>query len=215
MSVEATQSGQEPNPQTQVVGDAAADSTSTTAAPQSGESTDTTTEKVPAYVQAELDRARKEAASYRAKLKKLESAQEAATAKALEEQGKFKELYESAQKTIAELSPYKTMFGEVIESEISSVPEHLRELVPAGSDAEKLSWIRKAKASGLFAPPTPAAPPKPPSTAVTAPPPPGGGAHKPEQPTAGELQELGMPWTSSERKAAIKAKLAAYQKSQG
>jgi DNA repair exonuclease SbcCD ATPase subunit len=124
----------------------------------------------PDVAAAELERARKEAAGYRERLRKLESDAEAAQKKALEEQGKFKELYEAEQKRAKELESkahgYESAFKAQVDAEIAGVPEHLRKYAPA-DPAAALAWARDMKAAVTPGAPPPT--PKPPATPPTAP----------------------------------------------
>jgi hypothetical protein len=84
----------------------------------------------------------------------------------------------------------------------------VRKLIPEGSSAKQIEWVRTAKAAGLFQTATRRAP----ATAPGAPPPAGVSRRDPERPTPREVQELGAPGTPRERKAQIRAKLAAWEK---
>lgn len=164
----------------------------------------------------ELAEARKEAAAYRERLRKAEAEAEERSKAALVEQGKFKELYEAEAKSKASLAEqvkaYENAFHTQVEAEIASVPEQFRDLVPPGTDTQKLEWVRNAKARGLFSPaPTapPAAPPAP-AVAPTAPAPASAAsAVKPPRPTDAEMQRYGYTRDPKD-KAELRAKINAW-----
>ena len=90
----------------------------------------------------------------KAKWEKREKEETARAEKALMEQGKFKELYDSTAKNMAEITPkfekmQKTIQG-LLDAEMKSIPENMKGLVPSGDILDQLDWISKAKASGLF-----------------------------------------------------------------
>jgi hypothetical protein len=147
----------------------------------------------PDVVARELEKARKDAAAYRERLRKFEIEAEEKQKAALAEQGKFKELYEAekAQREAVakERDAYVSEFQSVAEAEIATVPEQFRDLIPAGTEAQKLKWVREAKAKGLFAAPAPSVPPRPPATPPTAPPPAGGSGGK-RTFTTREIEEM-------------------------
>lgn len=132
----------------------------------------------------ELEQARKDAAGYREKLRKAEAdlaerakQDEERQKSALAEQGKFKELYEGEKKRAEDLagrvSSYEATFKAQADAELATVPEQYRDLIPAGTQAQQLEWVRNAKAKGLFGPaPAPPSAPKPPTIPPTAPAPP-------------------------------------------
>ena len=90
------------------------------------------------------------------KLKQLEQAQEDAraerekqTKRALEEQNKFKELYEAEQARVADLEPFKAQYEAVLKraeenntKRVEAIPENMRSLIPEYTDPMKLqAWL--------------------------------------------------------------------------
>lgn len=84
----------------------------------------------------------------------LEKAAQAEQEKRLKEANDFKTLYEQAQAEIAGLKPkaesltaMETTLNTILASEIASLPEAFRDIVPDGlSTQDKLNWISKNKA---------------------------------------------------------------------
>ncbi|MED4840403.1 hypothetical protein P9695_08795 [Weizmannia sp. CD-2023] len=79
----------------------------------------------------------------------------------LEEQkkrGEYEKLYESTKKELEAAQTYKerakqleSVIAEMVESKLAEIPEELHDIIPDGMTPEqKLSWITKAQAKGLF-----------------------------------------------------------------
>jgi len=96
------------------------------------------------------------------KLDDIEKEKEQAALDAKKKNGEFEELYKT---TSTELDTTKTQFEQtsarveqlegliqnLVDAELESVPEELRDLVPENmSPEQKLSWITNAKKKGLF-----------------------------------------------------------------
>ena len=82
-------------------------------------------------------------------------------AELLEAQGKAKEvetltatvetMKAEAEKTKAELKEYEELVSNLIETKLKEVPEDYKELIPDNlSLKQKLNWLEKAEAKGLF-----------------------------------------------------------------
>jgi hypothetical protein len=85
--------------------------------------------------------------------KKLEAEKVAAT-KALEEQGKFKELYESTKGDHESLKStverQNTVISKLLEAEMAKVPEKFKTIIPQGDAISQLEWIAQARNAGVF-----------------------------------------------------------------
>lgn len=103
---------------------------------------------------ADLKKAVEDREKYKAKAKEGEAA--VAELKALKE-AQMSEQQKLAAR-IAELEPkavkverYETVIGALLESELATVPEEMRDVVPSGlAPEDRLDWLRQAKAKGLF-----------------------------------------------------------------
>jgi len=103
----------------------------------------------PEQLRAELEAARKEAASYRTKLRQTEKAVTDAEAKRLAEQGEYKALYESVKAKADAADALQERLDAITaqaqaanERRIAAIPEHMRSLVPEYDDALKLAaWL--------------------------------------------------------------------------
>lgn len=75
-----------------------------------------------------------------------------------EEQGKFQELYQTAQKELEGYKVYeertKALEGVIVgmvETKLTAVPKELHDLVPTNLTSEQtLDWLNKAESKGLF-----------------------------------------------------------------
>ena len=115
----------------------------------------------PEQLRAELEAARKEAASYRTKLRQTEKAVTDAEAKRLAEQGEYRTLYESvkakadAHDALQErLDALMTQAQAANERRINAIPEQMRSLVPEYDDPLKLAAWLDANAA-VFSRPAP------------------------------------------------------------
>lgn len=199
-------------------GGSTAPAAGTTATPPAATSTATTPPAGGAEdpAQSEIAKLRKEAASYRRKLRETEEANRKREQDALAEQGKFKELAEQRQKELEakekELEPLRAFRSQHEEREaeerarreaqvaqdFGTLPEAVRADVPADAPAAVKEAVIKAYRVAAGRPPTSTA--AAPRTAAT------------EQPvvalTDAEAVEMYLPGTSKERKAELQAKLA-------
>ena len=115
----------------------------------------------PEQLRAELDAARKEAASYRTKLRQTEKQATDAEAKRLAEQGEYRTLYESVKAKADAADALQERLDAITaqaqaanERRIAAIPEHMRSLVPEYDDALKLAAWLDANAA-VFSRPTP------------------------------------------------------------
>ena len=115
----------------------------------------------PEQLRAELEAARKEAASYRTKLRQTEKAKTDAETAAMAEQGKYKELYQSAKAKADAADALQERLDAITaqaqaanERRIAAIPEHMRSLVPEYDDALKLAAWLDANAA-VFSRPAP------------------------------------------------------------
>ena len=115
----------------------------------------------PEQLRAELEAARKEAASYRTKLRNTERQATEAEAKRLAEQGEYRTLYESVKAKADAADALQERLDAITaqaqaanERRIAAIPEHMRSLVPEYDDALKLAAWLDANAA-VFSRPTP------------------------------------------------------------
>jgi hypothetical protein len=115
----------------------------------------------PEQLRAELDAARKEAASYRTKLRQTEKQATDAEAKRLAEQGEYRTLYESVKAKADERDALQERLDAITaqaqaanERRIAAIPEAMKSLVPEYDDPLKLAAWLDANAA-VFSRPTP------------------------------------------------------------
>ena len=115
----------------------------------------------PEQLRAELEAARKEAASYRTKLRQTERQATEAEAKRLAEQGEYRTLYESVKAKADAADALQERLDAITaqaqaanERRINAIPEQMRSLVPEYDDALKLAAWLDANAA-VFSRPTP------------------------------------------------------------
>jgi hypothetical protein len=116
----------------------------------------------PVVNMGDLKRAVEQREALKARNKELEAA--AAELKTLKE-AQMTEAQKSAAR-VAELEPLaqrttalEASVNALLEQELTTVPEELRDMVPPLDVVDKLNWLRQAKAKGLFAAPAAAAQP--------------------------------------------------------
>jgi hypothetical protein len=143
----------------------------------------------PEQLRAELEAARKEAASYRTKLRQTEKQATDAEAKRLAEQGEYRTLYESVKAKADAADALQERLDAITaqaqaanERRIAAIPEHMRSLVPEYDDALKLAAWLDANAA-VFSRPTP-----PPLDGRA------GGNGTPAMATDDEINELAARW---------------------
>jgi hypothetical protein len=109
-----------------------------------------------ATLRAELQKVAKQRDDAKAAVKEFEPL--AKRAKELEDAQKSEA--QKLQDQIKALEPFKAQaeeaertFGVLLEAEIQAIPEALRGVIPDGTTAQKLAWLQKAKAGGLFGQP--------------------------------------------------------------
>lgn len=97
------------------------------------------------------------------KLQSYEAAEAEREKKLKEEQGKFQELYETANKELGTYkettTKYETRVKELeavietlVKNKLETVPKEFHDLIPSNLTAEQtLEWLSKAEAKGLFA----------------------------------------------------------------
>lgn len=115
----------------------------------------------PEQLRAELEAARKEAASYRTKLRQTEKQATDAEAKRLAEQGEYRTLYESVKAKADAADALQERLDAITaqaqaanERRINAIPEQMRSLVPEYDDPLKLAAWLDANAA-VFSRPTP------------------------------------------------------------
>lgn len=171
-----------------------------------------------AILKAKLDKAITAEKNARERAQKAEAAAAEIDRKEAEKRGEFEKLYgtekqraDDAAKRVADL---EAVVADAVAAELETVPEQFRDLIPDGTDAQKLAWVRKSKAKGLFA--APADPKSQAAPRQSAPPPtapkPGGSPSGMLSPSdeARLAQMLGSPKASPQQKAEARQKLAAH-----
>jgi multidrug efflux pump subunit AcrA (membrane-fusion protein) len=115
----------------------------------------------PEQLRAELDAARKEAASYRTKLRQTEKQATDAEAKRLAEQGEYRTLYESVKAKADAADALQERLDAITaqaqaanERRIAAIPESMKSLVPEYDDPLKLAAWLDANAA-VFSRPAP------------------------------------------------------------
>ena len=115
----------------------------------------------PEQLRAELEAARKEAASYRTKLRQTEKAVTDAEAKRLAEQGEYRALYEAvkgkadaADALQERLDAITAQAQAANERRVAAIPDGMKSLVPEYDDPLKLAAWLDANAA-VFSRPTP------------------------------------------------------------
>ena len=115
----------------------------------------------PEQLRAELEAARKEAASYRTKLRQTEKQATDAEAKRLAEQGEYRTLYESVKAKADAADALQERLDAITaqaqaanERRIAAIPEAMKSLVPEYDDPLKLAAWLDANAA-VFSRPTP------------------------------------------------------------
>lgn len=115
----------------------------------------------PEQLRAELDAARKEAASYRTKLRQTEKQATDAEAKRLAEQGEYRTLYESVKAKADAADALQERLDAITaqaqaanERRIAAIPDAMKSLVPEYDDPLKLAAWLDANAA-VFSRPAP------------------------------------------------------------
>ena len=109
---------------------------------------------LPSWAQKTIADLRKESAGRRKAQADAERQAKDAAETAAKEQGKWRELYESAEPKAKRADTLEAFIGELVATELDAVPEKLRALVPEFDDPlKKLRWVRDAKAAGVLAAP--------------------------------------------------------------
>lgn len=92
----------------------------------------------------------------KAKTERREEEQRRATERSMQEQGKFKELYEAQTKELETLRPtvgqYEKAIQSYLDSELKELSPHLKDLIPEGNVLTRLEWVTKAKKAGVISP---------------------------------------------------------------
>jgi hypothetical protein len=175
----------------------------------------------PAVLEAELERARKEAAKYRTQAREAAEKEKKAEEARLAEKGQFKELAEQRTKELEamkqELEPLRefksaadraqqeqlALRASQVDADFASLPEAVRQHIPADADLRTkeiaVLTYRAGTGAKVVTPPTP-----------TAPRPASGPTNEPPRPTDDEVMALGDPRTSPKEKAEISKKVAAW-----
>ena len=115
----------------------------------------------PEQLRAELEAARKEAASYRTKLRQTEKQATDAEAKRLAEQGEYRTLYESVKAKADAADALQERLDAITaqaqaanERRVAAIPDGMKSLVPEYDDPLKLAAWLDANAA-VFSRPTP------------------------------------------------------------
>lgn len=95
----------------------------------------------------EVNEARKAA---EVKLAELQAAQKKAEEEALKRRGEFETLYNDLKPKAERADVYESIIKGLLDDELKTIPESMRNLVIGADAAAQLAWIRQAKAAGLF-----------------------------------------------------------------
>jgi hypothetical protein len=69
------------------------------------------------------------------------------------QEGTQTSIADTTAKLEAQVKSYETLMNEMVSTKLQAVPEDMQELIPEGlSTEQKLAWINKAEAKGLFKP---------------------------------------------------------------
>lgn len=97
-----------------------------------------------------LAEANKESKERKEKLRELTQKEQDAESKRLQEEGKFKELVQNLEPKAKRADELEKVIKEYYDSEVADIPEEKRTLIPQGSVETQLSWLKIAKAQGIF-----------------------------------------------------------------
>ncbi|MEH7381762.1 hypothetical protein V7138_14965 [Bacillus sp. JJ1533] len=88
------------------------------------------------------------------KYEELLKQQQQADEEAKKKQGEFESLYTDLKSKhdplVEQLNQYQEIFKQDFETKLNSVPKEFHDLIPEGSELDKLKWINNAIAKGLF-----------------------------------------------------------------
>lgn len=101
----------------------------------------------------------KESIERKEKLRAIEKEKTDAEAKRLADEGKFKELVDSLKPKAERADALETALKGYFDLEVADLTDDQKSLIPAGTVDAQLSWLKGAKAKGIFGKPK-EAPPK-------------------------------------------------------
>lgn len=111
-----------------------------------------------AKLEASLKETTKESIERKEKIRAAEKEKADAEQKRLAEEGKFKELVDTLKPKAERADALELALKGYFDLEVADVPEEKRTLIPQGSVETQLTWLKNAKAQGIFgAPKTPPA----------------------------------------------------------
>lgn len=92
----------------------------------------------------------KESIERKEKLRAAEKEKQDRETQRLQEEGKFKELVDSLKPRAERADALETALKGYFDLEVADVPEEKRSLIPAGPVETQLTWLKNAKAQGIF-----------------------------------------------------------------
>lgn len=81
---------------------------------------------------------------------RLKETQETERKKVLEKNQEFGKLYEEEKAKAAQLGAVQAAVGEYLKAEMEGMTDAQKALVPNLPDHEKINWVKKARAAGVF-----------------------------------------------------------------
>lgn len=100
-----------------------------------------------------LSETTKESIARKEKLRAAEKEKEQKEADRLAAEGKFKELVDQYKPKAERADALEAALKVIYDLEVADVPEEKRSLIPAGPVETQLTWLKQAKAQGIFGEP--------------------------------------------------------------
>jgi muconolactone delta-isomerase len=157
MNVQDSQTPQTGEPNTEQTSSQVPGTDQSTTTTQTSEQTDVTLEQAKdqiAKMKAEYEHMLTVHQEMKTKYDRKVKAEEEAARKALEEQGKFRELYEGIHhehETLKALAEKQTaVIAALRDAELQHIPEKFKAIIPQGDPVNQLEWIAQARKAGVF-----------------------------------------------------------------
>lgn len=105
-------------------------------------------------LESSLKEVTKESIQRKERIREMEAAQKSFEESKLKEQNEFKSLYEKTKPKAELWEQYEPELNKMLETEIASVPEDRRVLIPEfDNPVKKMAWLQQARSAGIFSPP--------------------------------------------------------------
>lgn len=105
-------------------------------------------------LESSLKEVTKESIQRKERIREMEAAQKSFEESKLKEQNEFKSLYEKTKPKAELWEQYEPELNKMLETEIASVPEDRRGLIPEfDNPVKKMAWLQQARSAGIFSPP--------------------------------------------------------------